>query len=326
MKPSWSSLDLSDIRLPYILTIYNGDVTSLLTFVDHCLETENAEFLPRDDYKEFLKLAKLILGEWRHHSTQKEIHLRDPAARSRRLCKVDIQGNLHPQAFFAATSVSRHPLVHELQIGEDEMLHPVYLESWFRLSSLFSAASNDLQLHQRPLKFRKVHKKLANVGMKVLQRHTWYLTQELVPLYLFNNTVPEDVRNKPTDKISIPQVVDLRIEKLALPTITPKTALLLPDYIGPRSTVLFTILDIHHTFVDDPEWRQRSEYMKVKIALKNLTHLNDSRETERALALATHFNGLITKDEESYQDSILLVEGHWKKFSLMKKSDLKQLY
>ena len=96
------------------------------------------------------------------------------------------------------------------------------------------------------------------------------------------------------ENISILPEVDLPIEKTAL-MITPKSAL--PDYTGPRSTVLFNILDIPHTFLDDPEWRQRPEYMQVKMALKNLTPLNDSCET--AEALATHFNHLIIRDEES---------------------------
>ena len=64
----------------------------------------------------------------------------------------------------------------------------------------------------------------------------------------------------------------------------------------------------------------------MKIALKNLTHLNDSRETERALALATHLNSLLTKDEESYQDLVIVIEAHRKKFNLMEKSDSKQLF
>ena len=66
--------------------------------------------------------------------------------------------------------------------------------------------------------------------------------------------------------------------------ITPKSAL--PDYIGPRSTVVFNILDIP----------------------------------------TLSYNGLLTKDEESYQDLVLVVEAHRNKFNLLNKSDLKQLF
>ena len=42
--------------------------------------------------------------------------------------------------------------------------------------------------------------------------------------------------------------------------------------------------------------------------------------------MATTFNGLITKDEESYQELVLVVEAHRKKFKLEKKSDLKNVF
>ena len=162
----------------------------------------------------------------------------------------------------AATAVSRHPLVQETQVGEDDILHPVCLPGvlapfLFPLQCCFEWPS-------KTTKIQEVHKKLDEVSLKVLRS-------------------PEN--------ISILPEVDLPIEKTAL-MITPKSAL--PDYTGPRSTVLFNILDIPHTFLDDPEWRQRPEYMQVKMALKNLTPVNVF--CERVLALATHFNGLIIKD------------------------------
>ena len=142
----------------------------------------------------------------------------------------------------------------------------VFLESWFHSSSLFTAACDDLKLHQRLLKFRHIHKKLENVGLKVLQRHTWYLTQELVPVCLFNN-IFEDMKNEIAEKISNLPVNNLSIQKPVLPTISSKS---LADYIGPRSTTLFAILGISHKFLGDPDWRQYSEYIKINMALKNL--------------------------------------------------------
>ena len=56
----------------------------------------------------------------------------------------------------------------------------------------------------------------------------------------------------------------------------------------------------------------------------NLTPVNDS--CERALALATTYNGNIARDEESYQELVLVVEDHRTIFKLKKKSDLKNLF
>ena len=54
-----------------------------------------------------------------------------------------------------------------------------------------------------------------------------------------------------------------------------------------------------------------------------MTPINDS--CERALALTTSYNGTLTRDEESYQHMMLVVEHHRKKYGLFKKSDLKRV-
>ena len=62
MKTAWSSLDLTDIRLPHIPSFYRAEAASLLSFINTRLEPQNVHLLPRGDYKEFLELAKIILG------------------------------------------------------------------------------------------------------------------------------------------------------------------------------------------------------------------------------------------------------------------------
>ena len=46
---------------------------------------------------------------------------------------------------------------------------------------------------------------------------------------------------------------------------------------------------------------------------------------EHAIALATKFNGNLTRDEESFQDLVLVVEAHRKQHGLKNKIDLKCL-
>ena len=168
-----------------------------------------------------------------------------------------------------------------------------YMESWFTSSFLFSAAQNDLLLHQRLIKFSKFHKKLSQVSLSVLQRHTWYLTEELVPLSRVSNNISIEVQNSLAQKIYTLPASDHYIQKPRLPVITAKSSL--PDYVGSRSTVLFSILGISHSFLGEPDWRQNPAYEQVKTAVTNLTPVNDS--CERALAFATKSNGSITKDE-----------------------------
>ena len=77
----------------------------------------------------------------------------------------------------------------------------VYLKSWFTSTYLYSAASADLALYGWIKQFSKLHKKIAEVGEAVLQRHTWYLTEELIPRSLFDAKLPEDTANRLAEKI-----------------------------------------------------------------------------------------------------------------------------
>ena len=46
MKPSWTTLDLTDIRRPTIPTPFKADTASLLTFIQHRLKPEQSSLLP----------------------------------------------------------------------------------------------------------------------------------------------------------------------------------------------------------------------------------------------------------------------------------------
>ena len=105
----------------------------------------------------------------------------------------------------------------------------VYLKSWFSASCLTSAASNDLELFRRIDKFKSVHKKVSAAAANVLQRHTWYLTEELVPLALFNEKLPLDDRTHLALKIGQLPLEELDIRKPSLPSIHLKSS-----QIGPH--------------------------------------------------------------------------------------------
>ena len=178
---------------------------------------------------------------------------------------------------------------------------------------LYSAAASDLDLFKRIRKFSKIHKKMARVAEKVLRRHTWYLTEELIPLCLFNSNLPEETLNNLAQKISeLPEEQHV-IRKPILPDLTPSSTI--TDFVGPRSTVFFDILGVPCSFLKESDWRSSPDFNQIRKALKTLTPLNDS--CELALALATTFNEKITKDEASFQDLLLVVEAHRKKLNLL---------
>ena len=58
LQDAWSSLDLTDWKTPSSPSSLKKETASLLEFIDQVLS--DPDNLPRDDYKEFLELAKVI--------------------------------------------------------------------------------------------------------------------------------------------------------------------------------------------------------------------------------------------------------------------------
>ena len=111
----------------------------------------------------------------------------------------------------------------------------------------------------------------------------------------------------------------IQIRKPTLPFITSSNTL--PDLVGPRSFLFFSHQNLDHTFLLAEDWRETPHFSTLKSAISNLYPVSDSSEI--ALAMATSFNGRITRDEESYQDIMLVVAAHRKKYGFKTKEDLK---
>ena len=80
-------------------------------------------------------------------------------------------------------------------------------------------------------------KDVAQAAMKKLQSHGWYMTQELVPLSLFNEKLSYEERSEIAKALSDAPVTELRLGKPKFPLVTEKTSL--SDLIGPQSHFIF---------------------------------------------------------------------------------------
>ena len=136
---------------------------------------------------------------------------------------------------------------------------------------------------------------------------------------LFDTKLPDETLNVQAQKIAQLSDGDIMIKKQALPKI--RSTSVISDFVGPRSTVLFKALGVTHSFLALSNWRYQPEYHHVKTAIRNFTPLNNC--SERALVLATTLCGVVTQDESSHQNRILVVEAHKKKHHLANKSELK---
>ena len=194
LKTSWDSLDLCDTVLPKIPTTYLHEKEKFLAYINHLLEADNLKNLPRCDYKEFLELAKLILGESIERKKGYTFTIQRPGAdhHARWMSK---------SIYILKMTLLLHQLpdMHWQTKKKVEKMALfvifVYLRSWFSAPALTSAATNDIDLFKRLQKFRTIHKKVSSTTSNLLQHHTWYLTEELISVSLFDETLPEDTRN-----------------------------------------------------------------------------------------------------------------------------------
>ena len=113
----------------------------------------------------------------------------------------------------------------------------------------------------------------------------------------------------------------MEIRKPTLPAVDVTSEIL--DFVGPRSKLLFDLLEIPTDFLNTDECYKSTEYETAK---KALSATNDS--AERAIALAVTFNTKITRDEETYQELLQVVdfEYHRKTYKFNTKKDLKKFY
>ena len=139
----------------------------------------------------------------------------------------------------------------------------------FNAPRLTSAGRNDISLYKSLLKFKNIHKKVLSSTSSVLNRHTRYLTEELIPLSLFDGEQPLEKRTLLATKIGLLTPGGTEICKPTLPIISPKSEL--ADFVGERSTTLFDLLSTPVDFLLKPDWHLQPENISVKTSIKNLS-------------------------------------------------------
>ena len=71
-----------------------------------------------------------------------------------------------------------------------------YVQCWFKATDAVAAPRTNLELVKQHLLHRTVNKEVANSALNKLLGHLWYLSEELVPLSLFDPAVPLSVKGK----------------------------------------------------------------------------------------------------------------------------------
>ena len=150
---------------------------------------------PRGDYKELINLCLMYVGcpsipikffrPGALHQARwmaKLIYSLKIVMLSKRL------GSLYPTDFPAETL---HKMERFVQFAVK-----VYIIWWLKAPVSKDSPQNDLQLINNIMKYKALDAECSSAAAKAFHRHTWYLTEELVPLGLFSNAVNEQIKAK----------------------------------------------------------------------------------------------------------------------------------
>ena len=189
-----------------------------------------------------------------------------------------------------------------------------YVPSFLLSSCGRDAAYLDLQLYKDLLRYQAIDEELAESALATLNRHLWYLAPQTVPFALFSNKVSEDDKSRMASRLLTldrPETTTLGIPKF--PVVSAGTELW--DLVTEESWTFFDIVK------SDPlpwltkrvsEWESCEDYKKVKAFVSTVKVVNDS--CERAVALATDFCKVLTKDTRVRKLIFQVVEHNRKEF------------
>jgi hypothetical protein len=259
---------------------------------------------PRDDYRELLLLAASMVGLTTSSAIRKPGAMHRARWMSKAIYSMKIEllldGN---EAVIQLTS-------HELQGIQrfNRFVINIYLESWFSCRTVVDAPINDILLIQRLRNYDDAA--LQAKGLKMMERHSWYVSQELATLSLFSQHLSVEEKA---------QLISTMRDDRGLHVIKA-----LPLTVGELviSRSFFRTIAIDDSFLDVPvhEWPECQSYKNAYELVKNLPCVNDC--AERGVALMQNFNATITRDEEEKQFVLQVVEKHRRDFPKCNRNDL----
>ena len=110
-----------------------------------------------------------------------------------------------------------------------------------------SAPCHDLNLINSILQLKEINQRAAKDALKGIGNHFWYLTEELLPLSLFSNSVSEDTKAKIAKKIlsSGPEAKSMRTGashgKPVFPTMPQRVNEDLVQFVGQAASSFFIL-------------------------------------------------------------------------------------
>ena len=278
-----------------------------------------AEGLVREDYEELVDLVEVYLSE-----EPNPITIRRPGAihRARFMgkllysIKIDllshkITANLPPGAVFGKSQAQKIERFVKFAVF-------CYVSWWFTAPVSVYAPVNDISFLKGLEAYRQFDEPLVLAALDKFQRHTWYLSQELVPLAFFAGSLCHEEKQKLANKLlALPRSssntrTGTGFGRPSLPTLPDNIGTCeLADFIGQDSWMFFEIAKIDGSFLSLPvvDWATDSRYKKGRDICLSFRVVNDA--AERGIKLTSDY--LKSARKESVFQNVLQIVEHDRK-------------
>ena len=279
----------------------------------------NGELFVRKDYRELAEIALVMVGgELPGGKVMVWLHL--GAAHKARfmafaLCSFKILAFSHLQEVrskcFSKKVKGRGLIFDEKTLenlwrwGQYAVKH--YVPQFLLATLGRDAPSNDLNLFKSTLQYREVDQEVADTALETLERHKWYLTEHIIPFALFSDNVTSEEKAKMAEKLLLLPKDDIPfLGHPEFPVVTEETQLW--DLVTSKSWQFFDILKSDPKWLSQRvnEWESDPDFRKVKAFVSTVKVVNDS--CERAVALATDYARILTKDSTIRRQILQVVE------------------
>lgn len=268
---------------------------------------------PRDDYREFIELSMIYLGQ----TPPRGIHFLFPGAmhRARWMSKVIYSSKMWLfRGQFKMTKTEHQGIAAIAAFGV-----LVYLKSWITAPLATNAPLNDFLLIKQLLSYPVPN--ISSVTSTKLGLHLWYLSEELIALALFDNRVSVETKKLMITAMNTP-APDHPPKRPRLESSVFLNTSGLEQFCTANSMLLFHRLQLPTSFLskDPSQWDADDDYKKCLETVKGLAVVND--RAERGVALIQTFNKKLTKDEDQLQFLLQVVSEHRRLFPDCRKSKL----
>jgi len=311
LKKKWLHLDFAADMSHISNSAFEMDPEELNSAYEllHDVKYDTDSYIPRDDYAELLDLVLFYLKKesfdtfrFKQPGSQHRARWMSSAIYTMKMLLLQTQLKLGPK------------LLYSLQLF-GYFVAVIYAPSWFKAPVAREAAVNDLKLYKSLLSHQKkeVFRDMSVAAISALQRHLWYLCEELIPFALCSSHLHDHTKEALASKLfRVYQQffkTTLFPQKPLFPSISESTKI--ENLVGERSVIIFqrfkfSVDDVQFLRYSSAKWDDFESFRKFKGLVSTLHVTNDL--AERGIKILEDYKEILTEDAEQRQLILHCVE------------------